>query len=140
MKNNLFILLLLICLLIPLMATAQTVYIPDPNLRAVMGYTVGDNLSNITSLYGYDRNISNLTGLEHAINLEDLSLQKGNISNLSPLAGLTKLTHMNLGGNSISDISPLAGLTNLTYLGLISTRYQTSHHCGLDKPDRPAPC
>ena len=74
MKTNLFILLLLICLSIPFMATAQTVYIPDPNLRAEID-RVESNRSDIASMTEFragDRNISNLTGLEHAISLTEL--------------------------------------------------------------------
>ena len=120
---------------------AQTVDIPDPNLRAAIAenrgkasdatITMADMLV-LTLLDARNANISDLTGLERATNLmslylndvyvaaEDSYINSNSVSNLSPLAGLTNLTELWLNDNSISDISPLAGLTNLTHLGLYS--------------------
>ena len=115
-----FTLFLLICLSIPLTATAQTVDIPDPNLRAAveaqLGKAAGDTITtddmvNLTELIARNANISNLAGLEHATNLTDLRLRDNNISDISSLSGLNNLTD-----NNISDISPVAGLNNLTAL------------------------
>ena len=133
-----FTFFLLICLSIPLTATAQTVdlvYIPDPNLGAAIGIApigepiAADEMARLTYLYALNANISDLTGLEFATNLITLLLgpdwvdgegwvNSNSVSDLSPLAGLTNLTYLRLGDNSISDLSPLAGLTNLTALGL----------------------
>ena len=66
--------------------------------------------------------ISDLTGLESAINLELLILAQNRIQDLLPLANLTNLTFLDLGGNAISDISPLAGLIRLEALGLWSNQ------------------
>ena len=63
--------------------------------------------------------ISDLTGLEHAAQLETLMLwQNRHISDLSPLAGLKELRGLHLGANQISDLSPLANLTQLERLTL----------------------
>ena len=106
---------------------AQVVHTPDPELSAVIAdargkmpsasITMADMLT-LTRLSAFDANISNLTGLEHAINLTHLFLRNGAISDLSPLAGLANLRQLWFENNSISDISALAGLVNLTYLGL----------------------
>ena len=121
------ILFLLICLSISLTATAQTVNIPDPNLRAAiaaeLGKASGDPITTsdmvaLRSLRARESNISDLTGLEHAINLTRLHLRDNSISDLSLLAGLTDLTSLDLSGNSISDITSLSGVTNLTKLYL----------------------
>ncbi len=117
----------------------SAVDIPDPNLRAVIEDALGKasgapittaDMATLTLLGATNANISNLTGLEHAINLTHLYLgseyvaaegrfiNSNTISDISALAGLTNLTNLNLGYNSISDISALAGLTNLTYLVL----------------------
>ncbi|MGI6072773.1 MAG: leucine-rich repeat domain-containing protein [Lachnospiraceae bacterium] len=64
--------------------------------------------------------ITDISGLEHFINLEDLNLSFHAITDISPLAGLTKLTQLSLGGNPVADISPLAGLTNLEFLPLFN--------------------
>ena len=66
--------------------------------------------------------ISDLTGLERAINLELLIVAKNRIQDLRPLANLTNLTFLDLGGNAISDVSPLAGLVRLEVLGLWSNQ------------------
>ena len=106
---------------------AQTVDIPDPNLRAVIEselrkpqgatITVADMLT-LTDLYAVRDDISDLTGLEAATNLGELELRNNNISDISALAGLTNLTELDLADNNISDISALAGLTQLYELNL----------------------
>ena len=120
-------LLFLICLSIPLTATAQVVDIPDSNLRAAIEGALGKvpsatitraDMETLTYLTASNANISDLTGLEHATNLTWLRLGNNNISDISALAGLTHLTILWLYDNSITDISPLAGLTNLTQLWL----------------------
>ena len=122
-----FIFILLIFLSIPSTSTAQTVNIPDSNLRAAitaeLGKASGDpittsDMAALTSLTARESNISNLTGLEHAINLRSLYLMDNSISDITSLSGLTNLTLLYLAGNSISDISTVSGLTNLRSLHL----------------------
>ena len=122
-----FAFILLMCLSIPLTSTAQTVTIPDSNLRAVIEVALGkasgntittSDMAALPSLEARESNISNLTGLEHAINLTWLNLRDNSISDLSSLAGLTNLTWLHLRYNTISDITSLSGLTNLTLLYL----------------------
>ena len=62
--------------------------------------------------------ISNLEGLQFAVNLTELRLFNNIISELAPLEKLTGLTELILDRNDISDVAPLAGLTNLTFLSL----------------------
>ena len=129
---------LLICLTLPLPATAQVVSIPDSSLRTTietaLGKTSGDtitvaDMARLTHLEARNTNISDLTGLEHATNLTNLLLgethvegvgwiNSNSVSDLSPLSGLTNLTGLWLERNAFTDISPLAGLTNLTELNL----------------------
>ena len=120
------------------------VQIPDPNLRSLLEETLEtrtirpDVMATLTTLKASGKDISDLTGLEFAVNLEELWLSDNPVSDLSPLAGCTNLIRLFLwdarvenlsplanltrlevlehrGGN-ISDISPLAGLTNLRVL------------------------
>ena len=65
-----------------------------------------------------DEKVTDLTGLEHAINLERLYLGGHEIEDISALADL-ELTELNLQGNRIRDIGVLSGLTRLSklYLG-----------------------
>ena len=127
MRAHLFrlIVLLLICLMLPLTATAQVVDIPDPNLRAAIETELGKasgvtitaaDMATLTKLFARDANITDLTGLEYATGLTKLRLGLNNISDISAVSGLTNLTFLDLHYNSISDISPVAGLTNLTKL------------------------
>ena len=121
------LLLLWIFVSISLTATAQTVDIPDINLRAAIAKALDkapddpilkSEMATLTRLLMSDAGISDLTGLEWATNLITLILYDNSLSDISPLANLTNLTTLSLGGNSLSDISPLANLTNLTGLGL----------------------
>ncbi|MCE2416635.1 leucine-rich repeat domain-containing protein [Candidatus Poribacteria bacterium] len=133
------------------------VYISDPNLRAVIAETLGkedtatvpitpQEMATLTTLRASNRDIKDLTGIEYAINLEELWISNNPISDLSPLAelkslievgawdagisnlspfsGLTKLRGLHLGSNPVSDLSPLASLTSLEILYL--------YGCGLE--------
>ena len=62
--------------------------------------------------------ISDLTGLEYAVNLQRLTLRLHVISDITPLAGLTGLVQLNLSQNAIPDLSPLSQLTALQSLNL----------------------
>ena len=62
--------------------------------------------------------ISDLTGLEYAVNLESLAVVGNHVQDIYPLANLTKLTFLDLGDNAISDVSPLVGLIHLEVLRL----------------------
>ena len=110
------------------LAPSDVVSIPDANLATAIrreldlstGETITqlDMLSLTRRLEGNQAQITDLTGLEHAVNLKDLSLFYNRISDLSPLEGLTQLWYLALSGNLISDVTPLAGLTQLRRLNL----------------------
>ena len=106
----------------PLTTVAQTVDIPDVNLRAAIEEALGktpdaritvDEMETLTRFDANNRGISDLTGLETATNLEHLGLNHNLISDISPLAGLIRLRDIELEDNTVSDISPLSGLINL---------------------------
>ncbi len=100
--------------------------IPDANLeakiRAALSKPTGDisctDMESLTFLKARNASITDLTGLEYATNLTNLTIYKSNISDISPIANLTSLTRLNLSENNISDISPVANLTDLTSLYL----------------------
>ena len=60
-----------------------------------------------------DKKIKDLTGLEHAINLEELLISFQEVTDLSPIAGLTQLKILVLRGNPISSLESLRHLTEL---------------------------
>ncbi len=106
-------------------ATAQTVHIPDPGLRAALEAALskeaGDDITqsemeNLESFEAFDSGIRNLTGLEYATDLKEIRLGNNRISDVSPLKNLINLTWLSINGNRISDVFPLKNLTNLTYL------------------------
>ncbi|MCL0033828.1 leucine-rich repeat domain-containing protein, partial [Thermodesulfovibrionales bacterium] len=105
----------------------EVVTFPDPNLEAAIreALRIGpdidiyrSDLERLTELSASHRGISDLTGLEYAVNLTSLDLEENQIIDITPLTGLTNLTGLSLWHNQITDISALSGLTNLTELGL----------------------
>lgn len=93
------------------------------SVRAALGIGQGDpirqaELDALIALAADSAGIADLSGLEYAKNLVQLSLSVNQIEEISPLKGLTKLTHLLLDNNEIADLSPLAGLTALLQLGL----------------------
>ena len=129
---NFFLLLSLLWLWLigfPGVVSAQAVDIPDANLRAAIAGALnkapGDaitraDMETLDRLWATYRDITDLRGIEFAINLTELYLYGNSISDISPLASLTNLTRLNLQRNSLSDISPLSSLTNLTGLWLLN--------------------
>ena len=101
----------------------KVVSIPDPNLAAALREEIGDAITthtilDLTRLSAENNGITDLTGLEHASNLNLLLLGVNTISDFSPIAGLTRLRFLSLAGCGISDVSFLSDLRQLTYLGL----------------------
>ncbi|MCY4553563.1 MAG: leucine-rich repeat domain-containing protein [Candidatus Poribacteria bacterium] len=103
-------------------------WMPDPALREAVRETLDIPADipltqaylqeHLTGLNVSDKGIVNLTGLEHATDLQSLGLVRNKIQDLSPLSGLTGLGYLNLGNNQISDLRPLAALTRLEFLHL----------------------
>ena len=103
----------------------ETGLIPDPNLAAAVREKLElapnapiakEAMQKLTNLDARDREIKNLTGLEHATQLRELFLYDNQIRNLTPLAGLTQLKTLGLDGNQINNVRPLTGLTQLELL------------------------
>ena len=108
----------------------ESVEIPDPNLRAAIEMELGRtsiapitaaDMENLTTLEADRADISDLTGLEAAINLTALDLFGNDISDISPLLGLPNLTDLMLSHTGITDLSVLSGLPHLTELVLSSS-------------------
>lgn len=78
--------------------------------------------TNIPSIDGqtqiHTHGISDLTGLEYAVNLEELNLKENEITDLSPIAKLQKLKKLDVHRNKLTDITPLKELKNLEYLDI----------------------
>ena len=106
------------------------VHIPDLNLRVAIAGALGKSpnapitvgeMERLRELNVENRGIQDLTGLQFAINLDNLELRDNQISDLSPLASLTNLRRLGLRDTSVSDLSPVRNLTNLTHLSFRNT-------------------
>ena len=129
----------LLLFIVVLFITMNTAYaqeeehwIPDPALREAvrekLGIPADQPLTqayvqlHLTELIATDKGIVDLTGLEHATDLQVLALRRNEIHDISPLSGLIGLVFLDLATNQISDLSPLAGLVNLDLLRLGSNQ------------------
>ncbi|MGO4889617.1 leucine-rich repeat domain-containing protein [Anaerobacillus sp. MEB173] len=81
--------------------------------------TVND-MKFLSTLSANNKEISDLSGIEHATNLNSLFLVNNHISDLSPLSNLVNLFEINLAHNKISDLRPLERMTNLSTLYLMN--------------------
>ena len=125
MKMRYFLIILWLCATTSVHAQD---WMPDPALREAVREKLGIPADSpltpayvqlhLTGLQAINKGIVDLTGLEHATDLQVLVLARNEIQDLSPLSGLTGLVFLNLGSNQIADLSPLAGLENLELLGL----------------------
>jgi len=108
----------------PAPVEAQTVNFADSNLEVAIreaigkptGTIDGSDLQDLTELQATNRGISDLSGIQHCINLQQLWLGGNQIVSLQPLSSLTALQHLYLWDNLISSLTPLSGLGNLTIL------------------------
>jgi len=104
----------------------------DAAMRDVLGKQPGEAitledlnmLQQITDLgvYGINRGIIDLSGIEVCISLTSLDLAYNDITDISSLSNLEQLTVLHLGWNNISDIYALTNLKNLTNLILSSNQ------------------
>ena len=129
MKTHIFQKFLWLCLLsVSVVGHAQEApetWMPDPALREAVREALAlpagvpltkDHMQDLDIFIAEGREISDLTGLEFAINLRELNLAGNSITDLRPLANLIHLEELGLPENRISDINPLAGLPNLVHL------------------------
>ena len=103
------------------------VFFSDLNLRSAIEQTLNiapgtaitpATMAKLRIIVADEQEISDLRGLEFAINLERIEFRRNAISDLSPLRNLTRLNNIKLRGNQITDITPLANLTRVDWLGL----------------------
>ena len=116
-----------------LVASAQEVSIPDPNLATALRKAFSlppeepitqQLMLELTKLTAQRAQINNLTGLEYATNLTNLNLNSNQISDISALSKLTQLEVLSIVSNPITDIGPLASLTKLRTLWFRSNQIQ----------------
>lgn len=113
------------------MRKPKEVEVKDTQLRKLLNEKLGEKLGTtrtanqkitdvemekLTDLNLDNSNITDLTGLEAAKNIENLSLNHNKIEDISPLSELHLLHKLSLKENAIADVFPLARLSGLTYM------------------------
>lgn len=124
LKTTRFICTLILLAICSLALAEDPVDFADPALKAAVMEALGlttdptpSNMLRLTAMMNAShRGITDLTGLEYAVNLEQVDLGVNQVEDISILAGLTRLREVGLSWNRIADISVLGGLTELTYL------------------------
>ena len=103
----------------------DALWITDPTPTDMLGLTqltrngIDFRYEDEAAVIDEDDVITNLTGLEYALNLQKLSLRLNRIKTISALSGLSNLQYLDLSRNfGIKDLSPLAGLTQLEHLDI----------------------
>ena len=133
-------------------------WMPDANLRTAVKSSLGlpqetaltqEKMLDLIELKAAARDITDITGLEHATNMTIVRLSRNSLSDISALSGLTQLqvlrldamnlSHLNdltsLGNaheifvrdNQITDVSPLLGLSNLETLRISGNNLVNAH-------------
>ena len=130
----------------------EVVSIPDRKLAAAIRGTLGLAAENaITQLdmlrltqldtgafWNIKPPITNITGLEHAKNLEFLFLSYNQIRDIAPITGLKNLTRLDLLSNQIQDITPLASASLPRLLTLVLSSNQIRDITPLASADLPS--
>jgi Leucine-rich repeat (LRR) protein len=75
-----------------------------------------ESLKRLRNLDAQGQGISNLSGLEHCINLTGLSLEDNNVIDVRPISSLLELEILSLNANPVSDLTPIANLIELRAL------------------------
>lgn len=84
-----------------------------------------ENLDRLNWFWGYNRDISNLSGIEEARNLKFLKLEESSVSDLTPLWSLTQLESLDISwGGNLTSIDGIKSLANLEYLDLSGQKIQ----------------
>ncbi len=127
----------------------KTIIFPDDNLETAIKTALGkqldkeivdDELANLTVLLASDSGITDISGIEHCVNLIELDLSNNQISDIYPLSTLTNLMVLNLNMNRIINISAISNLTNLRWLNIqdndIGDIWPLVSNTGLGEGDR----
>ncbi len=120
----LFLLVVSLFLFAGTAAASEPVAIPDPNLEQAIRDELDqpteeitmEDMEKIIDLDARGRGIEDLTGLEHAVNLEALGLSRNRVSDIRVLENLQSLVWLHLSENQIRDIGSLQSLSKLEWL------------------------
>lgn len=104
----------------------EIVDIPDENLKACLIEDGADldgdgelsvaEMEELHSIDTYAYQVSDLTGLEYAVNLDSLFCMDDQITDLSPISGLESLRYLDVSRNELTDLTALSGCTGIENL------------------------
>ncbi|MCH2201245.1 MAG: hypothetical protein MK102_04695 [Fuerstiella sp.] len=125
--------------------SSEVVEIPDEALRNALleqkrkRQKEGDDITveDLHAIYSFmveNRGISDLTGLEHCINLGEARFGKNKIKDVTALAECKNLQSLSIQYNEIADLKPLGKLTKLQYLNFEHNKVTSLE--GLETLDR----
>ena len=86
--------------------------------KQIVDLTGLEHATNLEAVVLNDNRIVDLTPLAELTQLKSLSIERNRMSDIGTLTGLAQLRSLDISGNQISDIGPLTGLTRLSELGL----------------------
>ena len=121
------------CFLVgPQSAAAQSIF-PDKDLEDAVRTQVFEkryndepltakDVENISRVSARGKRITNLSGLEKCVSLQELDLGDNAVADLTPIKELKLLQSLILFENKITDIGPLTGLANLQHIELQENR------------------
>lgn len=99
---------------------ATPLYVPEPALEEGLARALRVPRDELTQelvaakLLRFELNgagLRDLTGLEHAVNLQTLTLRDNLIENVTPITGLANLRRLDLSGNRIASLLPFKDMT-----------------------------
>ena len=109
----------------------DTVHIPDAGLAAAIRkhfdypskkQITSFDMARLSYLNAYDREITDLTGLEHAATMEFLNINNNQIQDLTPILALPQLRKIYISDNPFIDLTQVSELTQLTRLQVANSQ------------------
>lgn len=129
-----FLIIMLFGLLITAISIDQSVTFKDENLESAVRETLDHSgkpifksqLLDIVELNLEDKEISDLSGIEHFRNLEILNLRNNNIKDVGALQSLTNLRVLDLGYNQIINLEN-ANFSLITHIAIVSLNIENNY-------------
>ncbi|MCV43182.1 class 1 internalin InlK [Listeria monocytogenes] len=118
-------------------ASQDNVNIPDSTFKAYLNGLLGQastaniteaQMDSLTYITLANINVTDLTGIEYAHNIKDLTINNIHATNYNPISGLSNLERLRIMGTDVTSdkIPNLSGLTNLTLLDFSHSAHDDS--------------
>ncbi|EAE6033267.1 class 1 internalin InlK [Listeria monocytogenes] len=118
-------------------ASQDNVNIPDSTFKAYLNGLLGQastaniteaQMNSLTYITLANINVTDLTGIEYAHNIKDLTINNIHATNYNPISGLSNLERLRIMGKDVTSdkIPNLSGLTSLTLLDISHSAHDDS--------------